>query len=94
MAKEEKKTYEVIIYKVLADKPNEWIPSYNLVKVSTKYGWLGSCADRIARYMAEDGKISRKREGKYTYYAVMGEPKQSALFEVQVPRLSKLELMR
>lgn len=91
MAKENKKTYETIIYKVLADKPNEWLPSYNLVKVSTPYGWLGSCADRIARYMAEDGKIARKRDGKYVYYALLGEVKQEALFEVPAPRLSRLE---
>ena len=64
-----KPTYESIIFKVLDERPNDWIPSYDFIKLNTKWGWLGSSADRIARYMAEDGKIERKREGKYTYYS-------------------------
>lgn len=64
-----KPTYEQIILKVLEERPNDWIPSYYLVKLNTRWGFLGSSADRIARYMAEDGKIERKRDGKYTYYS-------------------------
>jgi len=66
---------------VLEDRRGEWIPAYELIKVHTKYGWLGSSADREARYVAEDGKIEvdkrtilveRKRDGKYAYYRSTG----------------------
>ena len=60
-------TQKEIILNLLKDK-GEWTPSYDLIKVDTKYGWLGSGADRIARYLVEDGEIERKQIGKYAYY--------------------------
>lgn len=62
-----KLTQEEIILAVLEDI-NDFVPSYNLIKVNTKWGWLGSGADREARRLAEQGIIQRKREGKYTYF--------------------------
>lgn len=60
-------TQDEIIINVLKDV-KDWIPSYNLIKVNTKWGWLGSSGDRAARDLAEHMVIQRKREGKYTYY--------------------------
>lgn len=64
-----------IIFRVLEDK-NDWTPSYEIIKTETPYGWLGTSADRIARYMLDPRRpeynplIERKREGKYTFYRV------------------------
>lgn len=46
----------------------EWIYGYNLQKVATKYGFLGSSGDRQARALAEEGKIERRHIGKYAEY--------------------------
>ena len=62
-----KLTYQEIILAVLNDI-KDWTPSYNIIKTNTKWGWLGTSADREARRMAEEGIIQRKRDGKYTYY--------------------------
>lgn len=70
-----KLTQEQIIIKYLNDC-GDWVESYRLQKQETPYGWLGTSADRIARSMAEHGKIERKREGKYAYYRVTQEPEQ------------------
>ncbi len=46
----------------------EWVYGYNLQKVATKYGWLGNCADRACRALAEEEKIERRHIGKYAEY--------------------------
>lgn len=70
-------TQKQIILKVLEDNDGNWVPSYDLIKTKTDYGWLGTSADRTARRMAEEGKIEldgmyyfieRKKNGKYAYY--------------------------
>lgn len=59
---------------------NEWIPSWELIKVNTPFGWLGSSADRAARKLAEYGKIERKHIGKYAWYRKKQlEPRQEKL---------------
>lgn len=65
-----KLTYEEIIMRVLGES-NDWVPSFNLIKTNTKWGWLGTSADREARRLAENGLIDRKREGRYTYYRLI-----------------------
>lgn len=72
-----KLTQTEIILNVLEDA-KDWLPSYNLIKTSTRWGWLGSSADREARRLAIDGHLQRKREGKYTYYRLL-ENKQPNL---------------
>ena len=62
-----KLTQEEIILAVLEDV-NDWTPSYNIIKVNTKWGWVGTGADREARRLVELGIKQRKREGKYTYF--------------------------
>jgi hypothetical protein len=47
---------------------NDWKPSWELIMKQTPFGWLGSSADRQARFLAENGEIERKRQGKYAYY--------------------------
>jgi hypothetical protein len=63
--------------KIMTVLSTDWKPSYELVKVNTPKGWLGNSADRIARYMALDGKIERKRDGKYAFYKLK---QQATLF--------------
>lgn len=46
----------------------EWIYGYNLQKVETKYGWLGSSGDRACRALAEEGKIERRQLGKFVEF--------------------------
>lgn len=74
-------TQREIIIEVLKDAKGEWVPSYDIIKTDTKYGWLGTSADRIARYMLDrnrseyDPFLERKEEGKYAYYRYQ-EPKK------------------
>lgn len=63
-------TQREIILNVLEDA-KDFVPSYNLIKTNTKWGWLGTSADRQARELAEEGLLQRKREGKYTYYRLV-----------------------
>ena len=66
----EKLTQSEIILNVLEDN-GDWIPSYKIIKVNTRWGWLGTSADRFARWLVKDGIIQRKREGKYVYYKLL-----------------------
>jgi hypothetical protein len=63
----EKISQKQIILNYLQDI-NEWLPSYKLVMVNTKYGWLGSQAKRRVQELFVEGKVERKMEGKYVYY--------------------------
>ena len=58
-------TYHTIIKAYLTDN---WTPSYDLEKVNTPYGYLGSSGSRRARELAERGEIEREIKGKYVYY--------------------------
>ena len=73
----EKLTKSEIILNVL-EEAKDWLPSYKIIKTNTRWGWLGTSADRFCRWLAEDGTIQRKREGKYTYYRLL-ENKQPSL---------------
>ncbi len=73
-------TQKEIIYNLLKDNGG-WVVSYNLIKVDTKYGWLGTGADRLARYLVEDGTIERKQDGKYAYYRI--RPQENRLFNLE-----------
>lgn len=56
-----------IIIKYLEWK-KDWVPSYELVKKDTIWGYLGTSAGRRARELAEEGKIYRRVEKKYAEY--------------------------
>jgi len=77
-----------IILNLLKDN-KDWTVSYDLIKVNTKYGWLGSGSDRIARYLVEDGDIERKQDGKYAYYRIKQE---NRLFDI--PEISQKDLLK
>lgn len=61
-------TQRNIILNVLRDNPEKWFNSYDFIKVNTKYGWLGSQADRRCRELAEENLIEVRHEGKYAQY--------------------------
>lgn len=62
-------TQKAIILKLLADEPERKFYSYELIKVSTKYGWLGTSGDRRARELAEADLVNREeKEGYAVYY--------------------------
>lgn len=54
--------------KIMSIITMEWQPSWRFIKVNTPLGWIGTSGDREARRMAEEGKILRRRVGKYAYY--------------------------
>lgn len=53
---------------------NGWVPSYDLIKRETNWGFLGSGADRAARELAINGLIDRARgkeigkDKRFVYY--------------------------
>ena len=59
-------TQKLILLNVLREAGG-WVKSYELVKVNTRYGWLGMI-DRQARQLAEKGIIDRRHIGKYAEY--------------------------
>lgn len=71
-------TQKEILLNVLEDA-KDFVPSYNLIKTNTKWGWLGTSADRQARELAEEGLLQRKREGKYTYYKLIENQQPSLI---------------
>jgi len=72
------RTQREIILKVVSQSA-EPVPSWNLQKVDTFWGWLGTSGDRVARLMAENGELERVRKGKYVYYSVPQPSKQQRL---------------
>lgn len=67
-----KRTQKQIIIRHLKDT-GEWLPSYELEKVNTEYGWIGSSGARRCRELAEDGELERKVKGRYVYYRINRE---------------------
>lgn len=63
-----KPTQREKIISLLETAPTNKFYSWQLIKVNTPKGWLGSGADREARKMAEEGLIVRSHEGKYALY--------------------------
>lgn len=61
-------TVEDKIISLLETAPQNWFYSWQLIKVNSPKGWLGSSSDRRARWLAEHGKIERKHEGKLALY--------------------------
>lgn len=61
-------TQSKIILNVLNESRGEWFFGYSLIKMNTRFGFLGSSADRRARELAEAGEIEVKYEGRYAKY--------------------------
>jgi DNA-binding transcriptional ArsR family regulator len=70
-------TQDQILIKYLTGK--DWTYSYQLIKVNTPWGFLGTSADRRARTLRERGVLEEKREGKYVMYRVKELPKVSSV---------------
>ena len=64
-----KKRTQSEIIELVVKNSEEPVQSYNLQKVATQWGWLGTSADREARRLAEHGILNRERRGKYVYYS-------------------------
>ena len=60
-------TQREIILNLLRSE-DKWFCSYELLKVNTKWGWIGSQGDRRARELAEEGIIEVRHNGKYAEY--------------------------
>lgn len=71
-------TQKEILLNVLEDA-KDFVPSYNLIKTNTKWGWLGSGADRQARDLAIEGLAQRKKIGRYTYYKLIENQQPSLI---------------
>ena len=52
-------TQKKIVLNVVEARHPESVPSYDLQKRQTPWGWLGTSADRTARRLAEEGKLVR-----------------------------------
>lgn len=61
-------TQRQIILNLLRSHPHEWFFSYDLMKVETPWGFIGSQGDRRARELAEDSLIEVNHEEKYARY--------------------------
>lgn len=84
-------TQSQIIKSILKDEPNKWFPSYELVKATTKYGWLGTSGDRRARELAERGEIEVRHSGKYAEFRAktVYTPPPKVMPEYRVERVSR-----
>src|SRR3990167_5017106 len=73
-----KKTYSEIILAHLEENYPEWRYGYFFVNryviVKGQSFWCGSSADRLARELAEQGIIDKKREGKYVQFRAKPKP--------------------
>jgi DNA-binding transcriptional ArsR family regulator len=64
-------TQRNLILTYLRSKTPAWVPSYDLEKARTEWGWLGTSGGRRARELAEAGLVERKIDGKYSYYRAL-----------------------
>lgn len=71
----------------------EWVASYQLSKLQTKWGWIGSSGERRARELAEAGDhlvrgmvyaIEKEQRGKYVYYRVTSVAQKKPKFRYEL----------
>lgn len=59
------------ILRVLEKQGKEaWTPSYELQKVETPWGWIGTSGDVRCRELERAGYIKKKKIGPYTNYQI------------------------
>jgi hypothetical protein len=63
-----KRTQKEIIIEVLRLAYPNYIPSHQLQKTDTVFGWIGTSGDRRCRELEEEGEIESKPDGKYISY--------------------------
>ncbi len=59
-----KLTQGQILLKLLRSQPERWFRSWEIIKVTTPYGWLGTSADRQARDLAP--RLSWRHRHRWT----------------------------
>lgn len=57
------------IVRVLSDAQG-WVPSYNLEKVETPWGFIGTSGLRRCRELVAAGKIEKREQGKFVWYRI------------------------
>lgn len=74
-----RRTLQDVIVLHLADQAGQFVFGYDLEKVNTKYGWIGSSGTRRCRELSEAGKhriagieyvIESRKQGRYVQYRV------------------------
>lgn len=84
-----KLTYHDKITLALNSERGKWLYGYQLEKVDTPFGWIGSSGSRRARELAEQGyhivkgvkyDIERRDKGKYVQYRVTNGKKKVIRF--------------
>jgi len=74
-----KPTQTELVVRILNSKRGFWVPSYDLVKQNTPWGWTGTQSDRRAYEIVVDGYwdsqhnryfIEHKKEGRYAFFRV------------------------
>jgi len=61
-------TQKIIILNILREAKDP-VPSYNLEKVSTKWGWLGTSGLKRCRELEVEGKITKTFKEGYVWYS-------------------------
>lgn len=72
------RTQKQIIIEVLKHEYPNYVPSYELEKVRTPWGWIGTSGDRRCRELEAEGKLETEKRGQYVYYRIKRK---------QVPRI-------
>jgi hypothetical protein len=80
-----KPTQKEIIVKLMRSQPERKFFTYEMVKVNTEFGWLGSQGDRRMRELFEEGILSKEPRGRYERYwlreeHLKPEPKKKVIF--------------
>lgn len=65
--KKKYKYYEIVLL-LLADRPNEWFATWELMG-ETKYGFLSHASHAILRKLEQEGKIVKAYVGPYVVYS-------------------------
>ena len=63
-----KPSQKEIIIAYMREQPERKFFTYELQKVNTSYGWLGSQSDRRMRELFEEGVLSKEKSGRYEKY--------------------------
>lgn len=76
----------------MQEQPERKFFTYELQKINTPYGWLGSQSDRRMRELFEEGILSKEKFGRYEKYwlreeHLKPEPKKRVVFINNQPTL-------
>lgn len=61
-----------IILRLLSFR-GDYVPSWELEKVSTEWGYIGTSGLKRCRELRAEGKIEQKDVGKFVYYRIKKE---------------------